>query len=112
LVKHKSTVRLADTKKSHEILSALKERSMHILLPHFIEEEYRKFAASKLDDYMAAISGRNYLYRITKKIFKNKIIKRYSKKQLLAIQNYIQCEAHRELILNGLKSRYGRRNTY
>lgn len=29
--------------------------------------------------------------------------KKYNKKQLLAIQNYIECEAHRELVIAGLK---------
>jgi len=27
----------------------------------------------------------------------------YSRKKLLKLQNYIQCEAHRELLLKGLK---------
>lgn len=27
---------------------------------------------------------------------------KYNNKQLLAIQNYIECEAHRELMLTGL----------
>jgi poly-gamma-glutamate synthesis protein (capsule biosynthesis protein) len=29
--------------------------------------------------------------------------KRYTKKQLLAIQNFIECEAHRELLIQGIK---------
>lgn len=38
-------------------------------------------------------------------LFNNKIIKhKYNNKQLLAIQNYIECEAHRELMLVGLQS--------
>mgnify|MGYP001228264018 CR=1 FL=1 len=31
--------------------------------------------------------------------------RRYNKKKLLALQNYIECEAHRELVLAGLKEK-------
>jgi poly-gamma-glutamate synthesis protein (capsule biosynthesis protein) len=113
IVKSNNTVRLADKKMLQIILDSFMERSLQILQPNLIEKEYEKFAYSKLDDYLKTFHGGNYLYKIgnkvgnkiANKIGMNKLIKIYSKKQLLAIRNYIECDAHRELLINGLNIR-------
>lgn len=112
LVKRNNSVRLASGIFSEEILHSFHERSMEIVMPDFIEKEYKKFANSKLDVYFKEFHGGNYLYRIANKISRNKLIRMYSIKQLLAIENYIQCDAHRELLLYGLRNRYGGRDSY
>lgn len=109
LVKRDNTVRLAGKKNLKIILDLFLERSLQILQPDFVESEYKKFADLKLDDYMRVFRGGNYLYRIANKIGMNKLKRRYSKKRLLAIENYIMCDAHRELLLNGLGNRCVRR---
>ncbi len=41
--------------------------------------------------------------RIDRHIFKGRLIRRlYPKRKLLAIQNYIECEAHWEVVKKGL----------
>ena len=56
--------------------------------------------------YVQKFSGiGKWLSRFDRIILKGMLAKRkYNKKQLLAIQNAIECEAHRELVLTGLKA--------
>jgi len=42
---------------------------------------------------------------INRRLFNNALLKRkYKEKQLPAMQNFIECEAHRELMLEGLEN--------
>ena len=44
-----------------------------------------------------------WLLRIYRRLLNGMLLKRkYNKKQLLTIHNYIECEAHRELVIKGL----------
>ena len=72
----------------------------------FLQEKYEQFAASYLDSYLLTLSGfgDKLIFRVINKLsrywFKKWFVRRwYHKKSLLAIQNYIECEAHRELYL-------------
>ena len=89
-------------------MSKFYNRSKEILLDGFIEEQYRLFAKKNIDNYLRFFSGYNkWLSRIDRYILKGFLINHiYSKEKLLAIQNYIECEAHRELILFGIKNKY------
>ena len=101
-------IRMAKKNKSKDILSKFYNRSKEILLDGFIEEQYRLFAKKNIDNYLRFFSGYNkWLSRIDRYILKGFLINHiYSKEKLLAIQNYIECEAHRELILFGIKNKY------
>ena len=109
LVKCGNTVRLADKKKAKEILDGFNERSEEIKIPGLIQKKYSEFAKSMLHNYLQSISGsKNIFFRVINKLTRYKlfawIIKRkYNKKTLLALQNFFDCEAHRELILEGIK---------
>ncbi len=112
LVKVENTVRLADDGKSKEILDAFYKRSEAIKDHGFIEAEYSKFADTFLDMYLGALSGRKSIffrvlnkvtgYRLLRAIFKAK----YREANLVQITNYVDCEAHRELLLRGLENKY------
>lgn len=103
--KRENTVRLSDSKSSNLILSGFRNRSNEILQDGFIEKEYEKFAEKNIQLYLRGISGFNkWLSGVDKYLLKGILTKRkYRKSKLLAIQNYIECEAHRELLLEGLK---------
>jgi len=60
-----------------------------------------------IENYLRSLSGFNKLIaKIDKYILKGFLLKqKYNKRQLLAIQNYIECEAHRELLIKGLKKK-------
>jgi poly-gamma-glutamate synthesis protein (capsule biosynthesis protein) len=104
IVKHVNGVRLADDKSSKKILQTFNERSRLILEDGFVREEYEKFAAQMLNGYLTAFHGNSFLLRVMNKLCGRKLAKKlYSKKALIVLQNFIECEAHRELVLAGLK---------
>ncbi len=101
-------VRLAEGKNAEEILNGFLSRSGEIKKPGFIEKKYADFAKEKRDGYMLSFHGihKNPLFRLMNKLsghrFQKKAADHYRRKYGLAIRNYIECEAHRELVLKGL----------
>lgn len=85
------------------ILKEFKERSVQIENPKFIEEKYSEFAQLMLQGYLRIFCGTSLPYRILNKLCGHRLKKKISEKRKLAMRNYIECEAHRELILDGLK---------
>ena len=114
IVKAKNTVRLADEGKSKEILEAFYERSEAIKSLEFVEKEYSKFADSFCNTYLGAFLGKKtILSRILNKLTRGRMFKamlrnKYSKINMVQIANYVECEAHRELMLKGLSNSYNR----
>lgn len=105
ITKKDNVIRLAKGDLSQKILESFYKRSKNILEEGYIEEQYREFAQKNIENYLRHLSGFNkWTSRIDRYLLKSLLVKRkYNKKQLLAIQNYIECEAHRELVLTGLK---------
>ena len=113
LVAYENGVRLAEGTSAESILSEFKTRSIQIKQDGFLEMEYKKFARKKIYEYGLVFSGFTHkiFERILIKLLKKKVVKylgfnTYKKHELLAIQNYVECEAHRELLLMGLKNYY------
>jgi poly-gamma-glutamate synthesis protein (capsule biosynthesis protein) len=106
IVKTGNGVRLAVGQAAEDIPIAFHKRSSEILKSGFVEQQYRQFAQENIQSYLRRFSGfGKWLSRIDRKLLNGMLLKRkYDKKQLLAIQNYIECEAHRELVIAGLKS--------
>lgn len=111
LEKYSCGVRLATGDVANRILSDFKKRSNQILQEGFVHTQYKKFAKERLNSYLLNFSGYNHRWflkiinRLTGRRFANYYAKRYFKRnELLAIQNYVECEAHRELLLEGLKN--------
>ena len=106
IVKAGNGVCLADGQATGDVLVSFRKRSDEILKEGFIEQQYRQFAQKNRDSYLRRFSGfGKWLSRIDRRLLNGMLVrKKYNKKQLLAIQNYIECEAHRELIIAGLKS--------
>ena len=110
LMKNGSGVRLATGKIIERILNDFHFRSEQIKNPAFIETEYQKFAQLMLNSYLCVFTGKNgkFFFRVMNKLTRGwwlaNLEKRISEKQRLAILNYVECEAHRELLMNGLKN--------
>lgn len=110
LAKTERGVQLAMGDLSKAILIDFNERSENIKQLGFIENEYRLFASKMLDNYILTCSGyaHKYLLRVLNKLTAYRLNKLFmsffKRKEFLAIQNYIECEAHRELWLEGLKN--------
>ena len=107
IVKKDSVVRLAEEDAVKEILSSFYRRSNEILQDGFIDKQYVKFAEKNIEEYLRSFSGLGkWLSRIDRYLLKGSLVKhKYNKNQLLVIQNYIECEAHRELLIQGLKNK-------
>jgi len=86
------------------ILHNFHARSEEILQPGFIEKQYTEFARKALQNYLQIATPFGKCFsRLDKYIFKGRLMRRlYSKRKLLALQNIIECEAHRELLIRAL----------
>jgi len=111
IIKTGNTIRLAENEQAESILRAFNERSDAILQEGFIEKEYRRFAESFLEHYLLCLKGtrrRGIVFRLMNRLTSQKwrawLAARYNKDDYLTIWNYIECEAHRELLLEGLKN--------
>ncbi|AXH51540.1 CapA family protein [Clostridium perfringens] len=113
LIKKDNKVRIANTKQATLIMEDFFKRSEEIYCEDFVKINYKKFAKSMQWQYLSAFSGKfskNIFYRIINKLTKNNFVRfyigrRYSPKERIVIENFIQCEAHRELILEGLRDK-------
>lgn len=109
IVKFNECVKLAEGKEKDKILEKFYERSNQITNEKIVISLYDEFAKDMLEQYLYFFSGKkNILFRILNKITNYRFMKyifkvKYRKKEINAIQNFIECEAHRELILKGLK---------
>ncbi|MGN4425596.1 CapA family protein [Bacillus cereus group sp. MYBK30-1] len=105
IVKKENVVRLAQGKDFEDILNDFHKRSKEICQEGFVGQQYQKIAAEKYENYLRTFSGMGkWLARIDYRLLNGLILKRwYSKRHLLAIQNFVECEAHRELLLKSLK---------
>lgn len=88
------------------ILKNFYKRSEKIKDPEFVKEKYENFANEKILHYLRKFSGLGkWFSRIDRFIFNGFLTKKlFNTKKILKLLNYIQCEAHRELIISGLKN--------
>ncbi len=102
-------VRLAQEKE--KILSEFFNRSKNLEREGFIEQNYGRFADEMLPSYLSYLSGarRSVLFKILNRLLGEKFLRlyidyKYSKSNLLALRNYIETEAHSELLLQGINN--------
>lgn len=107
IMKKENVVRLAKGEVAEEILLNFNKRSEEILKEGFVEEKYQKFADKSRKLYLRHFSGfGKWISRIDRYLLKGRLLKhRFNKKKVLAIQNFMECEAHRELVIKGLKDK-------
>lgn len=112
LEKKGATVRLAESDSCEKIMRGFSDRSRSILETGFIEKKYSEFASTFLDFYLRALSGkRNIVQRILNRLTNGRYIKRYlmhtyKRTEKLRIMNYLDCEAHRDLLSRALKNEF------
>lgn len=109
IMKRGNSVQLASQEEARRILDEFEERERVIKEPGKVDSLYCEFAASTVNRYAINLSGAesNLVYRAMRKIFGNHFVnifaQNYLEKNRITIRNYIECEAHRELLLKGLK---------
>ena len=87
------------------------QRGNEIKQNGFVEEEYSKFANNMLKSYLNwFVVGNNLLFRIINRLLNRKMVQYLmNEKRYLAFRNYIECEAHRELLLQGINNKIDER---
>ncbi len=101
--RHNSLIRIS---KNENILKEFESRNKEIESEEFIEEKYKEFASQELNKYLHMSTGLRLYNRILNRLFNRKyFVNRYKLKDCLALLNIIECEAHRELFIKGLKER-------
>ena len=97
--------RLATESEAIETLTEYKKRSENIRDAHFVAQAYKDFADTHVKRYLREFLGRSFIIRAINGLFGRKLIQLIlGKTSYLAIQNYLECEAHHELFLRGIKN--------
>ncbi len=108
LVKNGNTVRMADETQKDAIMGDFEKRSKEIQSKEFVSLKYNEFSQDFFKSYLKTFSGStSFLLRAFNRLSGDRIMKqylkiKYRKKEMLAIINCMDCEAHRELCLNML----------
>ena len=106
IVKSKNTVRLANEEQREEIVKGLEKRSSEIMQEGFIEMKYIELTNALFNKYLSGLHGDNLVFRVLNKISGRNFVRLlYSKKSYLWVKNIIECEVHREIVINGLKEK-------
>lgn len=111
VVKKKCCIMLADGETKDSILQKFRLRSNEIKNDKVVYDKYSEFAMDKYVYYLSSFHGREGIFfRILNKLFRGylrekKVRHSYRKKELLAIKNYIECESHRELLLEAINKK-------
>ena len=110
IVKTKNTVRLALGNQAKEVLDAFENRSAEICNSDLVETKYTEYVSKNIDSYILILAGlsNSLLFRILNRLSRNtlrRIVARKYKKTIgVKVRNCIECETHREMILEGLQN--------
>ncbi|MGV8073270.1 MAG: CapA family protein [Syntrophobacteraceae bacterium] len=83
--------------KAQALLKAIAMRSENLHEPAFVNEQWNQFCRERRNLYMSRMLGHG---RVLRRLNRHGYLVRllYSAKSLLAARNFIQCEAHREVL--------------
>ena len=106
VVQTEAGTRLANPEEAERILREMEERSKRIMDPEFVQRQYAEFSDSLVLSYLYVFAGWNpYMAALDRKLFHGWLIRRhYPKNKLVAILNYLTCEAHVEAAAEGIKN--------
>ena len=95
------TIHAINGPEAESILSELDMRSQEILHSGFIEANYYNFTNNLILHYLYALSPfGKWVSRIDRRLFRGMLIKSlYGKEKRIALLNYIECEAHQEILI-------------
>lgn len=110
LVRAQNGVRIADENTGRDILAAFHQRSDEIQTPGFIESNYNEEVKLHAKFYLNTLTGRkSVVFKIIDRLshgalFKKFFHRRFPRKETALLMNYIQCEAHSELLIQILSN--------
>ena len=99
---------LVNISDDENIMKDFGKRSNDLKKEGFLEKKYQKFANEMINDYLKILDRRKFTNRLINKFLIHKYYEKlYKEGDILSILNIIECEAHRELLIKGLKSKIG-----
>ncbi len=99
-------IRAANSDEHKKIMNDFFKRSKDIENKEFLEKEYKIMCDNTYNNYISNFLGKKFIFRVLNKITNGKFYKHYYRKDsLLAMLNYIECETHREVLIQSLKNR-------
>ena len=106
-----STIRMAKDAERDNLIREFYNRSDEIKQNNFIEKTYNKYSEENLTNLIRVIHGDTFLFRLINKFlrlfgYNDYIFKKYKGEKLLGVLNYIECEAHSELLIKGIRKKY------
>ena len=97
--------RLATEVEAAETLKVYRKCSEEIKDSHFVIQAYKDFADTHVKRYLREFLGRSFIVRAINALVGRKLVELIlGNTSYLAIQNYLECEAHHELFLRGIKN--------
>lgn len=106
ICKNRHGVKLANEPARKKILDEFNYRSKKIAEPNFIDSEYEILCKNMGEQYLRCFAGYGRIMSKLDRLARGFIIKnKYSTQDIVAIRNFIECEAHRELVLRYLNQR-------
>ena len=109
LRKNGKGVRLAVENDATKILTEMMQRSEEIKKEDFIEKKYRAFALQIRELYLKTGDpiATSFAFRVLNKLLRHKLMPWYLdrklKKNRQLLINFVECEAHREVYMKGIK---------
>lgn len=109
LRKNGKGVRLAVENDATKILTEMMQRSEEIKKEDFIEKKYRAFALQIRELYLKTGDpiATSFAFRVLNKLLRHKLMPWYLdrklKKNRQFLINFVECEAHREVYMKGIK---------
>lgn len=98
-------ITIASQEHSQIVMDKYNHLSENIKKPHFVYESYKRFADTYVNRYLREFLGRTWVIKAFNLICNRKLIRLLlGTTSYLAIQNYLSCEAHHELFLQGIKN--------
>ncbi|MDD6203110.1 MAG: CapA family protein [Lachnospiraceae bacterium] len=104
--REREKVILLTGEEKEKVRNLFEKLSEDIKKPEFVEKNYKKLADEAIAAYLYQFAGWPLFFIRLDKLFGRRMIKsffRRNEKRLLYLQNILQCEAHREIVLEGLK---------
>jgi poly-gamma-glutamate synthesis protein (capsule biosynthesis protein) len=102
---------MANPNEAKSIVDDFHRRSNEILKDSFVRDSYEEYCSEKINQYLLSLAGigNNLIFRILNKLSGYRlgnywVKKKYLPKKREVLINMLECEAHRELILQGLKN--------
>lgn len=113
IVKKKNGVRVANSVEAHNIMEDFYRRSEQIKDGSFLYQNFAKYSEEQLIQYLSVVEGHeSILFKCINKVLHNRlrtlrVKSRYKEKDLINLLNYIECEAHQEILIEGIKKKIG-----